>query len=244
MWGTGFVDVVCASVLQVTSHIGGIVLGAFTPAGALLGFVAGFTGFEKGRPIHWSHMLGVRETAQNAGIGRMLKEHQRAELVRMGIPEMRWTFDPLVAKNAHFNLNRLGARVISYVRDMYGNTGSALHGSITDRVIVACPSSGGAVAAIAPAITNAAVQILTTRGSVDDQELPDRWSLPPAVWIEVPSDIAGMMKDSPELAAVWRLVVRRHFEWALANGYAVTGLHRDTATSRTFYVLQLDTAGR
>ncbi len=244
VWGPGFVDVVSASVLQVTSRIGGIVLGAFTPTGSLVGFVAGFTGIEDGRPIHWSHMLGVRDAAQNAGVGRMLKEHQRAELVRMGISEMRWTFDPLVAKNAHFNLNRLGARVVRYVRDMYGNMGSALHGTITDRIIVACPAAKGEVVSTTPRIANSTAPILTTAVSGDNQELPHASSLPPAIWIEVPSDIATVMKDSPKLALVWRLAVRLHFEWALGSGYVVTGLHRDGASSRTFYVLQLDPAGR
>lgn len=242
VWGVGFVDVVSASVLQVTSHIGGIVLGAFTPVGALVGFVAGFTGVKDGRPVHWSHMLGVREVARNGGVGRMLKEHQRAELARMGIPEMRWTFDPLVAKNAHFNLNRLGARVTEYVRDMYGNTGSALHGTVTDRIIVACPTAEDHPEWAGDPVVGTPAPILT--------RIPQDGTLAPtdgsprqrSVWIEIPLDIMRVIAESPDIAATWRMAVRHHFEWALHNGYVVTGFHRDSVTSRAFYTLELQGA--
>lgn len=242
VWGRGFIDIVCASVLQVTSHIGGIVVGAFSPTGELVGFVAGFTGLEDGRLVHWSHMLGVRETARNAGVGRALKEHQRAELARMGIPEMRWSFDPLVAKNAHFNLNRLGARAIRYVRDMYGDTGSALHGTITDRLIVACPTDAADAEAAASFEIEASVPILTCAPQEGDLILAGDSSRPPSVWIEVPSDIVSVMKESPDAAASWRLAVRRSFEWALERGYVATGFHRDAVSSRAFYVLKLGEA--
>jgi len=92
--------------------------------------------------VHWSHALGVRESARNLGIGRQLKDYQRAELARLGIRSMYWTFDPLIAKNAHFNLNRLGARVVEYVPDMYGTTKSPLHhGLATDRFVVVCSTT-------------------------------------------------------------------------------------------------------
>ena len=239
VWGIGFLDVVSASVLQVTSHIGGIVLGAFTPTDALVGFVAGFTGINDGKPVHWSHMLGVRETTRNLGVGRMLKEHQRAELARMGIPEMRWSFDPLVAKNAHFNLNRLGAQVIEYVRDMYGNTGSALHGTVTDRIIVACPASAVHPEWLGDPAIGTSAPILS-RVHVDGTPVPtDDYPLSPAVWIEIPLDIMRLIAESPSVAAMWRIAVRNHFEWALGNGYVVTGFHRDSVASRAFYTLAL-----
>lgn len=239
VWGIGFRDVVTASVLQVTSHIGGIVLGAFTQTGDLVGFVAGFTGVKDRQPVHWSHMLGVREIARNSGVGRMLKEHQRAVLARMGIPEMHWSFDPLVAKNAHFNLNRLGARVTEYVRDMYGNTGSTLHGGVTDRIIVACPTGPGHAEWAGDPVVGMPAPILTRGPENGAPTLTDSSPRPPAVWIEIPLDIMRLIAESPDIAATWRMAVRRHFEWALRNGYVVTGFHRDSVTSRGFYTLKL-----
>lgn len=247
VWGAGFVDVVSASVLQIASHIGGIVLGAFTRTGAMVGFVAGFTGFTDGRPLHWSHMLGVREVARNAGVGRMLKEQQRKELTRMGIPEMQWTFDPLVAKNAHFNLNRLGACVTEYVRDMYGNTGSMLHGTVSDRIIVSCPTNVERTERARrsdPRVTGTAAPILTTILQPRDLAWNDRSERPPTVWIEIPHDIASVSAESPGTAAMWRLAVRGHFEWALENGYTVTGFSCDPATARAFYKLEREHANR
>jgi len=242
IWGPGYDDVVAATVLQIAVHVGGIVLGAFASDGEMVGFIFGLTGVKDGKVVHWSHLLGVRGAARNAGVGRMLKERQRAELARMGVSETHWTFDPLVAKNAHLNLNRLGASVERYVRDMYGTTGSPLHyGLATDRLIVSCPPDRNpdwrvplteAAIAAAPVLTHFA-----QRGDV----LPGTTSkLPPVVLIEVPADIQIIVERSPAEAAKWRASVREHFEWGLGNGYTVTGLHRDRVSSRSFYTLELE----
>ncbi|HEV2039984.1 MAG TPA: hypothetical protein VGT81_08050, partial [Casimicrobiaceae bacterium] len=142
VWGSEYDEAVPASLLQVVPYVGGLVLGAFSGDRELLGFVFGLTGVKNEEIVHWSHALGVREGARNLGIGRLLKDYQRAELARLGIRSMYWTFDPLIAKNAHFNLNRLGARVVEYVPDMYGTTKSPLHhGLATDRFVVVCSTT-------------------------------------------------------------------------------------------------------
>ncbi len=243
VWGPGYDDVVAASVMQIAVHVGGIVLGAFAADGELVGFIFGLTGIKDGKTVHWSHLLGVRDAVRNAGVGRMLKERQRAELARMGISETHWTFDPLVAKNAHLNLNRLGASVAEYVRDMYGTTGSPLHyGMATDRLVVSCPpdrNPGWRVPLSGTMISNAPV--LTRVAQPGDVQLRLASKLPPVVLIEVPTDIQSVIAQSPADAADWRMTVRHHFEWALSNGYTVTGLHRDPVTSRSFYTLELRT---
>ena len=72
----------------------------------------------------------------------MLKEHQRAALAKLGIRRVFWSFDPLMAKNAYFNFNRLAASVVEYVPDMYGTTASPLHlGLPTDRIVVTTSTS-------------------------------------------------------------------------------------------------------
>jgi chorismate synthase len=243
VWGPGYDDVVAASVLQIAVHVGGIVLGAFAADGELVGFIFGLTGIKDGKTVHWSHLLGVRDAARNAGVGRMLKERQRAELARMGISETHWTFDPLVAKNAHLNLNRLGASIEQYVRDMYGTTGSPLHyGLVTDRLIASCPPDRNPdwrVPLTAAAV--AAAPVLTRYAQPGDVSLDSSSKLPPVVLIEIPADIQLIIERSPAEAAGWRATVRHQFEWALGNGYTVTGLHRDPVTSRSFYTLELET---
>ncbi|MGI8510744.1 MAG: hypothetical protein ACR2MQ_15660 [Gemmatimonadaceae bacterium] len=242
VWGPAYGETVPASLLQVAQHVGGLAIGAFTAEGELVGFVFGLTGVKDGETVHWSHMLGVREAARNTGLGRVLKEYQRAELARLGIKEMHWTFDPLVAKNAHLNLNRLGAHVIEYVRDMYGKTGSPLHGSVTDRLVVSCPTDTNSRRVAAADAANGAVPILTPGPQHGDVPHDDASACPPTVWIEIPADIQRVIARSPTEAETWRWSVRRHFEWALGKGYAVTSLHRDPVTSRSFYTLELEAA--
>src|SRR5262245_51663036 len=140
-WGEGFSDVVPTSILKVSQRVGGVTAGAFDEQGTLLGFVFGLTGVERGKIVHWSDMLAVRPEARNLGLGRRLKEYQRDTVRELGASVIYWTYDPLIARNAHLNFNRLGVRVAEYVEDMYGVTDSALHGGVpTDRLIVAWPT--------------------------------------------------------------------------------------------------------
>src|SRR5438876_3551289 len=137
-WGAAFSERVPAAILKVSQRLGGITAGAFDAQDRLLGFVFGMTGVENGRLVHWSDMLAVRPELRDHGIGRRLKQFQRETLLAMGVGLVYWTFDPLVARNAHLNFNRLGVRVSEYVIDMYGrDTDSALHRGLgTDRFIV------------------------------------------------------------------------------------------------------------
>lgn len=237
VWGADF-ERVPASMLQVATYVGGICLGAFMSNGELCGLVFGLSGTQDGKPIHWSHLLAVRESARNLGVGRLLKLRQRDLLASRGVPEMRWSFDPMIVKNAHLNLNRLGARVVRYVPDMYGITESPLHhGLATDRLVVAWATMGSATVS-EPAPPPAPAPILTAEPQPDDDVLLPDEKTPPSVWIEVPADFQRLLVDSPRAARTWHASVREHFMWALGKGYVVTGLHRDAVTSRCFYVLE------
>ncbi|MEO8621426.1 MAG: hypothetical protein ABI625_10195 [bacterium] len=238
VWGPEYTDNVPASLLQVATYVGGIVLGAFTGDDELVGFLFGLTGIDGKEIVHWSHLLGVRDVARNMGVGRLLKEAQRNELARRGVTRMSWTFDPLVAKNAYLNLNRLGARVVDYVPNMYGTTTSPLHyGIATDRLIVSVDTLASAPprAAFAP---NASRPAVLTPAMQDDDVAPDRAAPPDELWIEIPNDIRQVIERTPAAAVAWRESVREHFLWALAHGYEVKGLQREPVTSRSFYLLR------
>jgi predicted GNAT superfamily acetyltransferase len=212
VWGFGQGEVVPSNLLHVVEYVGGIAAGAFDAAGSLLGFVFGVSGVRDGEIVHWSHMLAVRETDRNSGLGRTLKEYQRAALASAGVRRIFWSFDPLMAKNAHFNINRLGARVVEYVPDMYGVTTSPLHlGLPTDRLIVA---------------------IETKAEAMPDSRLASSDEL----LIEVPMDITAITAESLAVARNWRLSVRDQFKMALAAGYAVCSVRREG--QRAFYVLR------
>ena len=121
IWGyTGSEDAVGMPMFVATLKRGGILLGAYDGA-RLVGFVYSIAGLKDGRPMQWSHMLAVRPECRATGIGRALKIEQRRACLAMGVDLMEWTFDPLVAVNAHLNLRRLGAVGREYVVDAYGD---------------------------------------------------------------------------------------------------------------------------
>jgi len=233
-WGEHFGERVPAAILKVSQRIGGVTAGAFAPDGALLGFVFGMTGVERGRLIHWSDMLAVREDVRDLGIGRRLKAFQRDVVAALGVRVIYWTFDPLVARNAHLNFNRLGVRVVEYARDMYGtNPDSPLQRGLgTDRFIVAwpvssvgaAPASPEAIARDAPILNGAAEQVWHGTARY--------------VRVEIPPDIRQIQAAGIEGAAAWREVTRRAFLDGFARGYVVTGFYRDPGSKRCFYVLE------
>jgi len=206
IWGPAAADTVPAIVLLVSQEVGGIAAGAFEPHGRLLGCVFGLTGVRGRKLAHWSHLLAVRPEARDRGIGRRLKQYQRARLLRLGVSTMYWTFDPLVARNAHLNLNRLGARVESYVRDLYGPAGEGpLDRAIgTDRFIVRWDLRR------APPRPSA----LRHRGVIE---------------IAIPPDIHALRDADPRAAAHWRRATRAAFERALRGEYDVVGFDPDAA---------------
>lgn len=240
IWGEPFDGAVSASLLQVATYVGGLAIGAFQ-GDELVGFVFGLTGVDGGQTIHWSHVLGVRTSHRNSGIGRQLKEFQRAELARRHIAAMYWTFDPLIAKNAHLNLNLLGARVVRYAPDMYGHTASPLHhGLATDRLVVVCDTTAPPRPNLASAPVARDLPLLTPFPQADDQlvQLEHAHRLPPQVGLEVPVDFPAVLANTPERAAAWHATARRHFQWALGNGYVLTALRRDATGTRAFYLFE------
>jgi len=210
VWGTGD-ETIPSIMLLVSQKVGAIAAGAFDRTGRLLGCVYGLTGVRQGRLAHWSHMLAVRPGARNLGIGRALKRYQRARVRAQGVAAMYWTYDPLVARNAHFNLNRLGAMVEEYVVILYG---SGKHSPVvraigTDRVIVRWDLKAG--------------------------RRPRR---PPraSARIEIPRDIHRLRDRDPSRAARWRRATRRAFLASLRKGMHVVGFET-TADSRCYYLL-------
>jgi chorismate synthase len=241
-WGEGFSDVVPSAILKVAQRIGGVVVGAFAGDGTLLGFVFGLTGIERGKIVHWSDMLAVRPEARNLGLGRKLKEHQRQFVRELGASVIYWTYDPLIARNAHLNFNRLGVRLAEYVEDMYGITDSVLHGGVpTDRLIVAWPTHDEEIDQLLSEADRA-------HASGDCQQAPivtADWIigasgaaiLPHHVRVEIPADAEGLLLEAPAEAAVWRMQVRCGLKWALAAGYTVSAFSLDENEDRGYYLL-------
>lgn len=199
VWGAAYSEIVPVTVMEIAVRVGGICIGAFRERGELVGFVFGVTGPRDGALTHWSHMLAVKEVWRGRGLGVRLKLAQRERAAALGAHSVQWTFDPLVSRNAHFNLNRLGVSVVRYAPDMYGSSGSELHRLGTDRLIVRW-GVAKEVGATAPAGDSAEVAI--------------------------PSDIDALQRRDLDEALAWRAANRRELGGLLGNGYQVVGFDR------------------
>ena len=239
-WGAGFSERVPGAILRVSQKIGGVSAGAFADDGRLLGFVFGMTGLKDGALVHWSDMLAVTPEARGHNLGERLKQYQRDAVRALGVATMYWTADPLVARNAHFNINRLGAFPSDYVENMYGaNTGSVLHGAMpTDRAVYRWdlvagqsgthtgePLAGDDV--IPGAITIAADG---TPSAVSGERAR-------IVRVHVPHDLTVVQAESMARAREWRLAVRAAFTARLGRGFTVSRFVRGNDSALPYYVL-------
>lgn len=198
----------------VSRASGGWVLGAFAGT-ELIGFVhqmAAVTGVEV---FGYSHMLAVSPRFQNKGVGARLKWAQRERALSEGRALIRWTWEPLQARNAHFNLNRLGVVVRSYAVNFYGTDYSVPRNEIekapgidSDRLFAEWELGTDRVERLARG-----AELMT--------------SLPPAATIEIPADWRGLIKDDPARARLEQLRVRVEFENAFASGLICSGFERD-----------------
>ncbi len=245
-WGQDFAEFASASMMMITRKVGGLAAGAFDDRGELIGCLFGITGLRRGQPAHWSHLMAVRDNARGLGIGRHLKIFQRDFLLGLGVPAAYWSYDPLVSRNAHLTLTRLGAEPVEYARDLYGpGDDNELHRGIgTDRFIVEWRLQDSRVG---KALKNELGQpdgwrrapIVNADGAGrprdDDFDLPDV----DVVRVEVPGDIQTVKRDQPQDAVLWRRASRRALQGYMGRGYRVRGLVRDDG--RSCYALERTT---
>ncbi len=250
-WGWSFSDIVPVSMLQISVKMGGVCMGAFGPRGEMLGFVYGVTGVRKDELAHWSHMLAVRPEVRDRGIGRRLKLAQGDALRALGVRNVYWTYDPLVARNAHFNLNLLGVTIDEYVPDMYGRSDSELHQLGTDRFVVrwSLGREEGRVeprGAQPPERRRADAVVVAPEGVVGGprtlegaEEVPASQAVgttgymaAATVEVLIPGDIEAVEARSVEEALAWRRTTRRAFTRLLGAGASVAGFFPDREYGR------------
>lgn len=270
-WGAGFSERVPPAILKVSRILGGVASGAFSPAGRLVGFVFGMTGALGGELVHWSDMLAVRPEARDAGLGTRLKLHQREEVMARGIRTMYWTFDPLQARNAHLNLNRLGAVVRDYAADLYPESNSPLHREIgTDRLVATWELEAPGVLAridagldvtemgdptVRQGTTGARSTIsLLEATSVDGLPAPEPVTSErleavteaddhATLSVAIPTDLGAIVESSVALAREWRRATRRALRACLTAGLEVTGFLRGEVTG-SYLLIRGDTTSR
>jgi chorismate synthase len=235
-WGSGPEDAVPAH-LQITLQAeAGLVLGAFTEAGRLVGFVLGFLSREGQRLKHHSHMAGVHPDFRDQNIAYRLKLAQRAWCLEQNLELMTWTYDPLEARNAALNIAKLGATAQLYKRNIYGQGLGPLNANLpTDRFqvrwelasprVVAAATTGQRVDAPVAERPSGQVELRdglpVLRGSA---ELPAD-GLP--IGFAIPARMQALKREAPAEALAWRMGARAFFEAAFARGYQVVNLSAD-----------------
>ncbi len=236
-WGKGFSDLVAVAILKVSQRLGGIAAGAYDAEGELAGFVFGMTGVQEGQIVHWSDMLAVRAELEDAGLGTRLKAYQRDELISRGVLRMHWTFDPLEAKNAHLNLNKLGAVAGEYVRDMYGQTDSPLHRGIgTDRFVATWAMDSPRVtqrlvegrAGPDPGADRGAQRTFAVQreGGLDLPGEPDLAIDDDRLLVPIPQSIQAVRDASLEAALRWRTATRSVLSTYLERGFEAREIYK------------------
>ena len=214
--------------LIVARSAGGFTLGAFDGA-ALVGFVLNQiavrrspeTGAEE--TYGYSHMMAVAQEYQNRGVGARLKWAQRARVVAEGRRFIRWTWDPVQSRNAHFNLKRLGVVVRSYAENYYGTDYSTVTGKFgeplgldSDRLVAEWNLDSPRVEALA-------------RGEAP--EPPGE----PAAAVAIPPNWGALVREDPATARAELLRVRAEFRAAFASGLVCAAFERDSSAPRYLF---------
>jgi predicted GNAT superfamily acetyltransferase len=231
VWGLEDADVTPLTLAVALKAAGSILFGAYEGR-ELVGFALAFPSFEHGRIGFHSHMLAVRPSHREFGLGYRLKLAQRERALAMGITDMTWTFDPLRSLNAHLNFSKLGVISDSYRVDFYGpQTSSHLHTNGTDRLWVtwrmAEPrvqqrlngKNGSAEALDALEHLEPLIRF-NGDGKPAEGDLAILLSRQ-RIAIEIPRDMDRIEQTDKELARQWRLVTRRAFTEALHAGFVV-----------------------
>lgn len=208
-------------VLRAIEHAGGYAFAAYRGE-QMIGTSVGFLGMDRGAPLLHSHISGTLE--QGRGVGLALKLHQREWAGRQGIGRISWTFDPLVRRNAWFNLAKLGACGVEYLVDFYGPMSDGVNaGEATDRLFTVWD-----VGAPRPGVRPAGTAVLVVD---DDGGAPaSRAALPGPdtdLMVRLPADVEELRTSAPALAARWRTAVRDILVPALHEGREVSGMTAD-----------------
>lgn len=190
IWGSDPSAAMPVNLLKALSSAGSYVVGAYEGE-QMLGACVGLWGSPDHPALH-SHIAGVTAAARGRDLGFAMKLHQRAAALRAGVGVISWTFDPLVARNAHFNLSKLGARSASYAVSYYGEMSDAINaGDATDRVLVRWELDSP-----------------TTRAACDSWPGAGGGPGRSASLIEIPRDIETLRRIDPASARRWRQDVR------------------------------------
>ena len=256
VWPGSETDVVPSHLLVTVAHNGGLVLGAYEGS-QLVGLLFGFPGLyhtpDGPRPKHCSHQMGVHPDARDGGIGFALKRAQWQMVRQQGLDRVTWTYDPLLSRNGHLNIGRLGAVCNTYLRDVYGAMRDGLNAGLSSdrfqvdwwvntRRVAGCLGANPRPALRLSDFEAADAQYLYAAHHVDGLLRPGASISDPQgnlLLAEIPVDFQALKAADFELARDWRVFTREMFETCFAAGYLVTDCvyEHGAGQPRSVYVL-------
>ena len=243
VWGSDDRDTVPVLLLIAAKEAGSILIGAFDEQ-RLIGFAFGFPGLERGEISIHSHMAAVLPDYRNLNLGYLLKLAQRERALAMNLRLITWTFDPLQARNAHFNFAKLGVVSDRYRVNFYGQEStSMLHQNGTDRLWVSWLLDSDRVSDRLNRTAELGTHQPETLLVACENCRPVRADLgnvlrSSSVGIQIPSEISSIEESDPALAGDWRQATRWAFTECLKSGLYVTDFLRGFSTqSPGTYVL-------
>jgi predicted GNAT superfamily acetyltransferase len=220
-------------VVRALAESGNEPYGAWSQEQELVGFVLGWAGVDQdGLHVH-SHMLATLPDRRHTGVGYALKLAQRAQALDHGIHVVRWTFDPLVARNAHFNLGKLGAIGDRFERDFYGAMADALNqGDRTDRVTARWDLDVEPLGSRVPAPPVASTVLERTGDPTWPEPLGHGLEGAVVALVEIPDEYHQLRAIDAALSGRWRDAAADAFETCIRGGLVASGFDR----SRSAYV--------
>lgn len=199
----------------------------------LVGACLGFFTAPRHNALH-SHITGISPDMAGRHLGYALKLHQRAWALRHETPLIEWTFDPLVARNAYFNLVKLAARPVEYLPNFYGTMRDGINGGQdTDRLLMRWDLTDRRVVSACSGVPQTTdVGALSARGAAVALRRDGRGGpvIGPCdagtVLVAVPRDVEALRVEDPDQARDWQAAVRDVLGGLLADGARVTGFDR------------------
>lgn len=204
---------------------GGLVLTAYDDQDTLIGFALAFRGERQGQAVLYSHLVGILPSMQSHGVGYILKMRQREHAMEQGLEAIVWTFDPLLAKNACLNLQKLGGRVYTFIPNAYGASAFKIFGDgfLTHRFEVFWHLKNSPT--FDAGLFETSKRLINTQNG--NEPLVDRALLEGAegepLILPIPAHHLPMRIENPALAHQWQDSVCHCAQVLLARGYAIAG---------------------
>lgn len=223
-------------MLRVIQHVGGLVAGAVDSKGRIWAYLEAVPTARA--DVQHSHRMGVHPACRQQHLGERLKHFQRQWCLERGITHVHWTFDPLLAVNAHLNIHRLGATVRSYLPDQYGDMENISAGAASDRLAAEWHLDSPRVEAHLAGRVDGAWPEGEAFHPLHG-ELPD--TLPDSLAMHVPAqDYYTLLRGDPALAVEWRRRTRPVFTRLFSEGLVLV----DVNLARRRYLFRRETQDR